>query len=734
MKLKLSENQTLLRDSVARLFQTESSPERVRAAEDSGFDRTLWDQLVALGVIGMRAQAPEDGGSSLLDAALVAAQAGRHLASAPVNEAIVATALLHRAGAPRDLLEPVDAGAVATLALRPLTRGQPQIIPGGAVAEVVVALEGDDLIAIRRRPDGAALKAIASFALARIDLTGADAGERTVLASGTAAKRLYKAGIEEWKLLTAASLAALGHRAIEMAAAYSVERIQFGKPIGAFQGVAHPLADSATDLDGAELLVWKAIWSVAQGDDDAAAAVSMAFWWAGQAVEPALRRSVRTFGGYGLSLEYDVQLYFRRAKLLSLLAGDPHQELDRVADRLWSGATAPLPPAGDVEIDFGFGAQAEAYAAELRAFVAAIMTSEIEKTKHHSTSGYHRGFHKALAEAGYAFPDFEIDGRTPRTRYEVMAALPLWEDLNWTHTPIGVTEFVAKMCQLWSQEEAKAEILPRILRGEALGCLGFSEPGSGSDVFGSTFSAVRDGDAWVLNGQKIFTTQAHTADYILMLTRTDSSGKKHQGLTMFIMPLNLPGVEIHPVYTLQDERTNIVYFSDVRVDDRYRLGEVGDGARVMASALGFEHGGASYQAAQPPMLKHALAWARKPRDTGGAPIDEPVVRRTLARAAVNNAVAEALCRRQIWADVEGMATPTYGPMAKMFATETMYADASAIVAAAAPQSLARGLDRDLDIVELTMRRAIAMTIYGGASEIHRSLIAEKGLGMPKSRD
>src|SRR3546814_6029844 len=90
-----------------------------------------------------------------------------------------------------------------------------------------------------------------------------------------------------------------------------------------------------------------------------------------------------------------------------------------------------------------------------------------------------------------------------------------------------------------------------------------------------------------------------------MLTRTDTSGKKHQGLTMFIMPLNLPGVEIHPVYTLQDERTNIVYWSDVRVDDKYRLGEVGDGARVMASALGFEHGGAGYQAAQKAMVKHA---------------------------------------------------------------------------------------------------------------------------------
>src|SRR3546814_526332 len=218
-----------------------------------------------------------------------------------------------------------------------------------------------------------------------------------------------------------------------------------------------------------------------------------------------------------------------------------------------------------------------------------------------------------------------------------------------------------------------------------------------------------------------------------MLTRTDTSGKKHQGLTMFIMPLNLPGVEIHPVYTLQDERTNIVYWSDVRVDDKYRLGEVGDGARVMASALGFEHGGAGYQAAQKAMVKHAVAWARKPRGNDGPAINDPVIRRVLAKAAINNEVAEVLCRRQIWADVENIHDISYGPMAKMFTTETMYTDASAIVEAAAPGSLVRGLDADMDIVETTMRRAIAMTVYGGTSEVHRSLIAEQSLGMPKSR-
>ena len=95
--------------------------------------------------------------------------------------------------------------------------------------------------------------------------------------------------------------------------AYSNERVQFGKQIGAFQGIAHPLADSATDVDGARLLVWWAIWANATGRPDASAPSAMAWWWAGRAAEPAVLRAVHTFGGYGVSLEYDVQLYFRRA-------------------------------------------------------------------------------------------------------------------------------------------------------------------------------------------------------------------------------------------------------------------------------------------------------------------------------------------------------------------------------------------------------------------------------------
>jgi 3-oxochol-4-en-24-oyl-CoA dehydrogenase len=437
-----------------------------------------------------------------------------------------------------------------------------------------------------------------------------------------------------------------------------------------------------------------------------------------------------------VSLEYDVQLYFRRIKLVSLLLGDPQEHLDTIAQRRFDGGAVVLPPAGDIGgMDFGYGASAEAYAAELRRFVEVNMTPDVEKTKHFSTSGHHPGFHKKLAAAGHAFPDLAADGGAPaRSRYEVMAAAALWEEIGWTRVPAAVTEMVAKMALLWSQPRAKAEILSRIVAGDALGALGFSEPSAGSDVFSARFSAVRDGDEWLLNGQKMFTTNAHNADYIILLARTSNEGKKHEGLTMFIMPLRLPGIEIQPIYTLQEERTNVVYFSDVRISDVYRLGEVGGGARVMASALQIEQGGSDYQFAHTAMLRRAIGWARREAAVRPAPITQPGARRVLARAAAHNMVADVLCRRAVWGAVTGRYEITWGPMAKLFTTEALLADATAVVELAAPSSLVRGMDEDLDVVESMMRRAIAMTIYGGTSEIHRSLIAENSLGMPKSRN
>ncbi len=713
MQLGLSAEQTMLRDTVARLFKAECGGAHVRTAEATGFDAALWEKLVALGIPAMRAQ-----GMSLLDAVVVMEEAGRVVAPVPLSEAIVTA--------------PLWGDGFAAIALLPIEVQPVQLVPAGCTAERIIALDGDLLVAIQPKLSARA-DDVAASASACIDLR---LGERETLEGGASA---YQAAIEEWHMLNAAFQIGTASRAIEDAAIWSCEREQFGQPIGVFQAIAHPLADSISDIESARLLLHHAIWAVETGQADAAALIRMAHYWAGEAADVGIRHAMRTLGGMGVSMEGDMQLLYRRAKLQRLIAGSPAGDLTEIAARLWPNElgdcnTTPLPATSSTGLDFSYGEKADNYAAELLAFVEAHLTPEINARKDHTTESHDPVFHKAMAMAGHAFPSFapsiqNSPDQIKRDRYEIMAAAPLWEDIGWSRTSIGITEFNANMCALWGTEEAKAEIMPRIVRGEALGCLGFSEPGAGSDVFGCAFRAERlsDGD-WLMNGQKLWTTGAHNADYILMLTRTTPGIKKHQGLTMFLMPLNEPGFEMQPIKALNGERVNACFWNDVRIPDRYRLGEVDQGAAVMISALGFEQGGAGYWAVHKAMLKHAVTWAERSGE-----IARPDVSAALAKVAVHEKAADLLCRREIWAEMEGQAHPAYGPMAKLFTTEWLERDAASIVEVAAPVSLIKGIDPDLDTMELYMRRGLASTIHGGTSEVHRSLIAEKFLKMPKSR-
>ena len=739
LNLGFSEEQQMLRETIVRLLRLESTPERVRAAKN-GHDPALWAKLLEVGVPLIRC--PEVAGgldTSLLETAVVAEEAGRYLAAAPIVETIVAARLLASTGIHGSaILQEIATGAVATIALLPVSLGTGQVIPGGAVAQWLIGLEGGQLIAYRGVKPQALARDGNSSSLALCTPADSDSAiERRILAEGEPALAIWEAAVEEWKLGIAATLVGLSDEAIRRAAAYSKERVQFGKPIGAFQGIAHPLADSITEVEGARLLVWRAIAAVAAAQNGghreqtskAAALISMAFWWATEVAGRATERALRTFGGYGLSLDGDIHLFYQRAKALSLIAGDPDAELRRAGDRLYAGVHPPtLPATSPVSIDFEWGDNADAYATRLRRFIEENVDAPLRASFDHSTKSHSKPFTRKLAKAGLLFPDLPVEhGGEGRNPIEVAASSSVWEDLDWNSTGIGLSFFVLSMALRWSSEEARAEIVPRLMSGDAVGCLGFSEPGSGSDIFACQLRATRDSQEWVLQGQKMFTTGGHIADYILLLTRNDNQGKKHEGLTVFLAPMSLPRIEIAPFYTLQDERTNVTFFESVRVPDRYRLGEVGQGMQVMLSALEYEHSGSSFHDALPPMLKHAVNWASE-----ADRLTDPDVRRRLARAATIVEVSECLCRRDVWAQTNGSRAKAFGPMSKLFATEGLRTIAADLVALAAPAPLLTRND-DLRYVEIAMRRSLGMTIYGGTSEIQRSIIAEQHLGMPKSR-
>lgn len=335
VNLSLTEDQEALRDTFASMLRQEATTDRVRAAEPLGFDPTLWKLLGGMDAVSMAVPAAGGGGGLGLGAlAVVAEELGRRLAPVPLVEAQVAARLLARTGA-EDLVSRVVGGdLLATLALRPGIDGTARLVPAGAVAAAVIALDGPELVVVEERPGDLPHppENLGAAPLADRDLR---AGATRVLADGTDAARLLAGAVAEWKVLTAAALVGLGAEALELAVVYVRERRQFGVPIGLFQVVQHRLADIATEIDGARLLAQEAAWSADEGEDDAVVLGGMAFAYAAQTAQHAAAESLHFHGGYGFMLEYDIQLYFRRAKAWALVHDDPRHEYRSVAELLW---------------------------------------------------------------------------------------------------------------------------------------------------------------------------------------------------------------------------------------------------------------------------------------------------------------------------------------------------------------------------------------------------------------
>jgi alkylation response protein AidB-like acyl-CoA dehydrogenase len=245
---------------------------------------------------------------------------------------------------------------------------------------------------------------------------------------------------------------------------------------------------------------------------------------------------------------------------------------------------------------------------------------------------------------------------------------------------------------------------------------------------------VRDGDEWVINGQKMFTTNAHLADYVFLLTRTNPDASKHKGLTTFLVPMKQPGVEVQPVYTMSGERTNITFYNDVRVSDRWRIGEVDGGWRVMTVSLQDEHS-AGFGARIGRLVEEAEAWAHETTGAGGRPrITEPEVRERLARAATEHEVSLLLQRRSAWMAHEGIVPEAEGPMCKLFSSEAMERASQDICELMGPDALRSYFDPTAPRggrIEHALRYSIGTTIYGGTSEVQRNIIAQRGLGLPR---
>jgi alkylation response protein AidB-like acyl-CoA dehydrogenase len=331
--LELSDEQIALVSVFTSVAERFSSPIAVREHEALGFSPDLWRQLSVAGAPAMAVPEPAGGGGAgLLDLALAVEVLGRHLAPAPLIDHSVAARTLYRAtgGLPDGV---VDGTRIATLALRPALDGTARLVPAGAVAQLVVALDGNDLLLVESDPPGLAIPNLASAPLAHRAVSGG-----TVLATGATAHALHARAVQEWRALTASALAGLGASALEVARAYVIERQQFGKPIGSFQAIQHTLADIAVAIDGAQLLARKAAWANDGGRANAPDLAAMAYLFSAEHAQHAAERALHFHGGYGFMQEYDIQLFYRRAKGWPLVLDSPTREYERLAARRYGSA------------------------------------------------------------------------------------------------------------------------------------------------------------------------------------------------------------------------------------------------------------------------------------------------------------------------------------------------------------------------------------------------------------
>jgi alkylation response protein AidB-like acyl-CoA dehydrogenase len=733
MNLSLPEDSLLVGEMFQRLFTTESTPVRVRAAEPVGFDAQLWRELVNIDAPFLRLS-PDAGGSGmgLFDACLMMEEAGRRLAPVPLAEAVAALRLLGELGSEvaQQWIDKVrDGETILTLALQQTSPAQAQLCPGAAVATGIVSFDGTNVVI---EIPGAPLSAPLTLGGAALGLYTPGSGEQVRIASGEKAGKAWTAAVEEWKLLNAAALIGLSQEALGMAAQYAAEREAFGQPIGAYQGIGHPLADDVIDADGARLLLWQTLRALADQSIEAGAMISQLYWWSNRTATRSVAHALHTFGGYGLTEEYDIQLYHRRAKAWGLVLGDPQQELVRAGRRQLLGETTQLPEVGDLHIDFEPPTGGEALAAETRALFDRVLDPEKHVLHDHSFESHAWDVHRALGEARLLFPNWpEQWGGRGADVDSTRASSAVWTEVGYTPPSTSVTRLVGDAVMLFGTQELKEEVLLPFARGEATASLGYTEPSGGSDVFAAKTRAVRDGDHWVINGQKMFTSGADFAKYVFLLARTDPDAPKHRGVTMFLVPLEA-GVEIHPVYTFMDERTNATFYADVRIPDRYRIGEVNGGVRVLSSALSQEQSGGPYARNMRQMAAAVEHWLRGKGADGIARLADSGTLARLAQAYAHANISEGLNHRVLATRLAGDTDIAYGPAAKIFCTESFITVAADLIDLAAPDSLIRG-KTGLGIVEMGYRHSSATTIYGGTSEVLRSMVAERRLGLPRSR-
>jgi len=771
MAFGFSAEQRMLQDQVRALLASQSTPDDLRRTIEAGeaWDPRVWASLAELGVLG--AGVPETYGGVGLDAidvGVVARELGRAVAATPFHSSIgmVAEALMlagseaqKTAWLPK-LASGETVGAFAWTegphapGLQALgaeyadgrLNGTKWPVADAEVAHVCVVAcrqQGRPALALVEldQPGVAISRLVGIDELRRYASISFDGVRAELLQAGDAATALQEV-LDRAVVYAAFEQVGGAEAALEMARDFALQRNIFGRPLGSYQAVKHRLADVLVKIELATVNALYAARAIADGAADRGAAAAAARLSATQAYELAARENLQFHGGIGFTWEGDCHFHYRRARTLALNLGSAETWSDRLVAALdvdeaeVVDRTRPSRPAApESEEDRTYRERVRAWLAEARprhpGGASGVSPQELAARSKAWTKVKHAGGFSAISQAE------DVGGAGGTRRQEAIFAEE--EAAARLTLPMGGMGYPQAMAAIRKHgtPEQRRHWEAATYRGDVWWCQLFSEPGAGSDLAAVRTRAVRQGDKWIVNGQKVWTSGGHLADYGILLARTDPDLPKHQGLSFFIIDMRQPGVTTRPIRQIngQSEFTE-TFFVDAEVPDAWRLDDVGKGWAVAMSVLAQERtttssiteGGRRSSATS---ARNLIQLARAaPRERGTA-LDSSLVR---SRIAQFHAEAQGIKNFTLRLQEElrsGGPSPLNIPVIKLTATnriqqlQAFLMDLDEAGGIVQPPGDNRAPDRFFEYLTSASSR-----IAGGADEVLRNQLAERALGLP----
>ncbi|TVT26117.1 acyl-CoA dehydrogenase [Amycolatopsis acidiphila] len=737
-----TEDQQALADAVTRSL-ARHWPEGAahKQVGDAGAvsERALWPHLAELGLAGLPVPEARGGaGGRWADLAVALEACGAVLAPTPAVAVAGAIGVLDQLGEDAaDLLARICSGALVPAvgwterAGLWGARGGFHAEPGDVVrvsgrADLVLSPEADIVLLLAESPEGPLLLTVDTGAdgitmrrtggldlLRPLGALTSYGTEANVLARGRAAVAAMRRGLVTAGAAMAAELVGAAGHCLAGAVAYASDREQFGRPIGSFQAIKHLCADMLAGVELARATTRHLTGLLDEGaaQPDLDDALALALLRTTSVAKQVTAGYIQILGGIGFTWEHEAHLYHRRAGAAAALFGGPAAHRRRLDPAGQAGARpVPAPPAGSP-------------AAELAAHVERLLPAHRAKWGDDDSFTARLDWQRTLHGVGWIAPQWpaEFGGRGLGIVDQVACDRLLAEhrapDLAGV---LGVNNVAPTLMRYGTPEQQRH--LAGIQAGTTVWCQGFSEPGSGSDLASLRTRAALDGEEFVINGQKIWTSEGMEADYCLLLVRTDPDAKPHKGISALLVPLDTPGITRRPITQITGEGGFAeLFFDDVRVPRSALLGPLHEGWTVTMTTLGFERAGVIMMAGRLEQTVRDVA-----AELAGRELDDET------RLALTDRLAEARALGLLGQRALGRIAAGGAPGAEHSVIKLAWS--LALQAVGDTHLAALGLDGiggEAVSAQQAYLRSRAATIAGGTTEIMRNILAERVLGLPR---